>query len=152
MATLDSEHIIIALLLTLFAGGCTGIGAILSFFTKRDNTKILSGALGLSAGVMVYISFMEMLPHAQTELIGLYGEKEGMWWLLAAFFGGIALIALIDKFIPEDENPHEMHTLSELSEPGNHHTKLKRTGTMLAIAIGIQLWAWLYFSPCGRHW
>ena len=42
MATLDSEHIIIALLLTLFAGGCTGIGAILSFFTKRDNTKILS--------------------------------------------------------------------------------------------------------------
>lgn len=137
MATLDSEHIIIALLLTLFAGGCTGIGAILSFFTKRDNTKILSGALGLSAGVMVYISFMEMLPHAQTELTGLYGEKEGMWWLLAAFFGGIALIALIDKFIPEDENPHEMHTLSELSEPGNHHTKLKRTGTMLAIAIGI---------------
>lgn len=52
-------------------------------------------------------------------------------------FAGIAIIAVIDKFIPEDENPHEMHTMSELSRPDNHHARLRRTGTMLAIAIGI---------------
>ena len=75
MPTLDTENIIIALLLTVFAGGCTGIGAILSFFTKRDNTKILSAAMGLSAGVMVYISFMEMLPQAREALEGVYGER-----------------------------------------------------------------------------
>ena len=137
MPSLDTESIIIALLLTIFAGGCTGIGAILSFFTRRDNTKILSAAMGLSAGVMVYISFMEMLPQARAALSGEYGEKAATWWMLVAFFSGIAIIALIDKFIPEDENPHEMHTMSELAVPGNHHTGLKRTGTMLAIAIGI---------------
>lgn len=137
MQALNSENIIIALLLTLFAGGCTGIGAILSFFTKRDNTKILSAAMGLSAGVMVYISFMEMLPQAREALSGLYGERTAMWWTLVAFFAGIAIIAVIDKFIPEDENPHEMHTMSELSRPDNHHARLRRTGTMLAIAIGI---------------
>lgn len=137
MPSLDTESIIIALLLTIFAGGCTGIGAILSFFTRRDNTKILSAAMGLSAGVMVYISFMEMLPQARAALSGEYGERAATWWILVAFFAGIAIIALIDKFIPEDENPHEMHTMSELAVPGNHHTGLKRTGTMLAIAIGI---------------
>jgi len=137
MPTVDSHDIIIALLLTLFAGGCTGIGAMLSFFTKRDNTKLLSAAMGLSAGVMVYISFMEMMPQAREALAGECGERSAMLWMLIAFFGGIALIALIDKFIPEDENPHEMHTMSELSVSGNHHSKLKRTGTMLAIAIGI---------------
>lgn len=137
MPTVDTHDIIIALLLTLFAGGCTGIGAMLSFFTKRDNTKLLSGAMGLSAGVMVYISFMEMMPQASEALAGVYGERPAMLWTLVSFFGGIALIALIDKYIPEDENPHEMHTMSELSVPGNHHHKLKRTGMMLAIAIGI---------------
>ena len=137
MPTLDTESIIIALLLTLFAGGCTGIGAMLSFFTRRDNTKILSASMGLSAGVMVYISFMEMLPQAREALEGVCSERAAMWWMLLAFFGGVAIIALIDRLIPEDENPHEMHSLSELSTPGNHHTRLRRTGVMLAIAIGI---------------
>lgn len=129
------NEIALAILLTLFAGACTGIGAVLSFFTHRDNTKVLSCALGLSAGVMIYISFMEMLPHA-TEMLSIDNSAiSAKLWTLVTFLGGIALIALIDKLVPEDENPHEMHDLAELSRPDNHH--LKRTGMMLALAIGI---------------
>ena len=59
------ENVLLAIGLTLLAGLSTGIGGAIAFFTKRTNTKFLSVALGFSAGVMVYISFMELLADAQ---------------------------------------------------------------------------------------
>lgn len=132
----ELSTILIALALTVLAGLSTGVGALISFFTRSTDTRLLAGALGLSAGVMVYISFMELMPGAVQGLSTVCGERAANAWMLLAFFGGIALIALIDWLVPEDENPHEAHTLSELNTPGNHH-KMKRTGTMLAVAIGI---------------
>ncbi|MDE6858792.1 MAG: zinc transporter ZupT [Duncaniella sp.] len=132
---ISSTNIWIALGLTMLAGLSTGIGALMAFFTKRTDTRLLSAALGLSAGVMTYVSFMELMPLAMENLGGVYSDRMAQVWTLLAFFGGIGLIALIDKLVPEDENPHEMHTMGELSKPGNHH--LKRTGIMLALAIGI---------------
>ena len=70
----DFSTILIALGLTLIAGLSTGIGALLSFFTRRTDTRILAGALGLSAGVMVYISFMELMPQAVEGLSGINGN------------------------------------------------------------------------------
>ena len=57
---MTTQTILIAFGLTMIAGLSTGLGSILAFFTKRSNNKALSGALGLSAGVMVYISFYFM--------------------------------------------------------------------------------------------
>ena len=132
----DLSVILVALLLTLIAGLSTGIGAMLSFFTKRTDTRVLAGALGLSAGVMVYISFMELMPQAELGLATIFPRHWAKATMLLAFLGGIALIAFIDYLVPEDENPHETHSLSELTDrSGSHH--LKRTGTMLALAIGI---------------
>lgn len=131
----SSSAIFIALGLTLIAGLSTGVGAVIAFLTKRTDTRWLSGALGLSAGVMIYVSFMELMPQALESLSVSHSHRWATAILMAAFFGGIALIALIDRFIPEDENPHEMHSVSELSQPDHHH--LRRTGTMLALAIGI---------------
>ncbi len=132
---ISSANIWIALGLTMLAGLSTGVGALVAFFTKRTDTRLLSGALGLSAGVMVYVSFMELMPIAVENLGNVYSGRMAQVWALVAFFGGIGLIALIDNLVPEDENPHEMHTMGELSKPDNHH--LKRTGLMLALAIGI---------------
>lgn len=132
----DLSTITIALLLTLFAGLSTGIGAMISFFTRHTDTRLLAGALGLSAGVMVYISFMELMPQATDGLSTVLPHRWASAAMLGAFFAGIALIALIDWLVPADENPHETHTLSEL-ESGRPHHHLKRTGVMLALAIGI---------------
>ncbi|MCM1355767.1 MAG: zinc transporter ZupT [Staphylococcus sp.] len=132
----DLSTILIALGLTIVAGLSTGIGALISFFTKSTDTRMLAGALGLSAGVMVYISFMELMPEAVSGLATVFSDRVAEAYMLLAFFGGIALIAVIDYFVPEDENPHEPHTLAELNT-GSHHHHLKRTGTMLAVAIGI---------------
>ncbi len=126
--------------LSLVAGMCTGIGAAIAFFVKRTDTKLLTYALGASAGVMVYISFMELLPSAKEYLSG--EESDGKWGLIAAFFGGMLLTGLIDRLIPADENPHEAHDALELEGvqgtgqfAGN--AGVKRSATLFALAIAI---------------
>lgn len=103
-----------AFLLTLFAGLSTGIGSALAFFAKKTNTRFLSVSLGFSAGVMIYVSFVEILFKASESLTVTYGENKGWWFTVAAFFGGILLIALIDKLIPAVENPHEVRLIEDM--------------------------------------
>ena len=136
---LSLDTILVALGLTFVAGMSTGIGSLMAFFTKATNTRFLSGALGLSAGVMVYVSFMELIPEAVASMQSLYSDTQGMVYVLFAFFAGIGLIAAIDFFIPEDENPHEFHAIGDVDEQVGKRSggKLKRTGFMLALAIGI---------------
>lgn len=130
---MDNQTILIAFLLTLFAGLSTGIGSLIAFMAKRTNTNFLSLSLGLSAGVMIYVSFMEMLPKSLDSLTTLYGEKTGMFYMILGLFGGIALIALIDFLIPESRNPHEMHGVEEMKS----HYRLKQTGIITAITIAV---------------
>ena len=126
--------IFVALGLTMVAGLSTGIGSLIAFFAKRTNTKFLSAAMGLSAGVMIYVSFMELLPQSLEVLAGVYVGKLPDVYMLMSFFAGIALIALIDRLVPEDENPHEIHPGLESVQP---QARLKRTGLMMALAIGV---------------
>lgn len=101
-----------ALLLTLVAGLATGVGGAIIMFVKRFSPKILSASLGFSAGVMIFISLVELFPESRHSLSLLYGEKLGMLYTLLAFFGGMALIALIDHLVPSYENPHEVNQLT----------------------------------------
>ncbi len=134
-----TNEVLYALGLSLFAGLATGIGSFIAFFYKKTNERFLSFALGLSAGVMIYISFMELLFDARTGITELTGSpKMGILYTALAFLGGIVFAGLIDGLVPKDENPHEMHTMDELKDPGSHHNKkLKRTGLVVALAIGI---------------
>ncbi len=117
-----------ALLLTVIAGLSTGIGSAIAYFIKKPKVAYLSFSLGLSAGVMIYISFMELLP-------GSF-KAVGEVWGLVAFFIGIAAIALIDLLIPEPENPHEYKGLDAPTGPRKDNY-LMRTGMLTALAIGI---------------
>ncbi len=132
----DINTILIALGLTLVAGLATGIGGIITMFTRPRSTRVLALAMGLSAGVMIYISFMELIPEACNNFTPILGRRSAELWTMVSFFGGIALIALIDWLVPEDENPHEAHTLDELNNANSHHN-LRRSAMMLALAIGI---------------
>ena len=134
---MDIQAIIMALGLTLVAGLSTGIGSLLAFFAKATNTRFLSGALGLSGGVMVYVSFMDLLPESIESLSSIFQGKLPEVYALAAFFAGVLLIAAIDYLIPEDENPHEMHNYGELNDRSGHNHHIKRAGVMVALAIGI---------------
>lgn len=111
-----SNNILLAFLLTLGAGLSTGIGSFLAFFTKRTNTKFLAVILGFSAGVMVYVSMIEIFAEAKETLIEALGKTSGSWLTVASFFAGIALIGIIDKVIPTMENPHELQKIEEVGK------------------------------------
>jgi len=133
---MDFPVVLNAFLLTLFAGLSTGIGSALAFFSKKTNTRFLSISLGFSAGVMIYVSFVEILFKASESLIIVYGDNKGWWFTVAAFFGGILLIALIDRFIPSVENPHEVRLIEDMEKKPSKD-RLMRMGMFTALAIGI---------------
>ncbi len=133
-----TENIIMAFGLTLLAGLATGIGSFIAFFAKTTNTKFLSFALGFSAGVMIYVSMIEIFFKAKDALTGELGEVPGYWATVGGFFGGMLLIALIDKFIPQHGNPHELKKVEEMKTPAAAaDDKLLKMGVFTALAIAI---------------
>ncbi|HOK43842.1 MAG TPA: zinc transporter ZupT [Thermoclostridium caenicola] len=136
---LNFENLLYAFGLTLLAGLSTGIGSALAFFAKKTNTRFLSVALGFSAGVMIYVSMIEIFFKAKDSLIRVYGEKTGSWITVAAFFGGMLLIGLIDKLVPSTENPHECRMIEDINSPEAAKCQgvLMRMGLFTALAIAI---------------
>jgi len=131
-----NDNVIFAFALTLFAGLATGIGSLMAFFFKTTNKKFLSISLGFSAGVMIYVSFVEILVKAKDALTASYGEVQGTWAAVASFFGGIMVIAIIDRVIPSYENPHEARSIESMYK-SEKDRKLMRMGLFTALAIGI---------------
>lgn len=135
------ENVLLALGLTLIAGLATGVGSLIAFFTSRTNTKFLSIALGFSAGVMIYVSLVEIFVKAKDSLTSALGDKQGYWMTLVGFFGGMLLIALIDKFIPNKTNPHEVRMVEDINQVKANKIrdadKLMKIGTFTALAIAI---------------
>jgi ZIP family zinc transporter len=142
---METGNVLFAFGLTLLAGLATGIGSLLAFITRSTNTRFLSLALGFSAGVMIYVSFVEILAKAKVVLTAALGVGPGTWAVVGAFFGGIALIALIDWLVPNYENPHELHSIEEMAQgieslprdQSHDFAKLHRMGLFTALAIGI---------------
>ena len=131
---MENSNFILALTLTIIAGLSTGLGGAIIIFTKKLSNRFLAASLGFSAGVMIFISLVEIFSEAQGSMVALYGEKMGYLYTLLAFFGGMGVIALIDNLVPSGENPHEMNTIS-LESAGNKN--LMRLGVFSAIAIAI---------------
>lgn len=137
---LNDSNFLIALILTLIAGLSTGIGGVIVLFAKKFSGKTLALALGFSAGVMLFISLTELFPDAKAQLALNFGETRGLVYTTLAFFGGIALIAIIDNLIPSNDNPHEyssdrLKDGEPLQSDGN--AGLMRLGLFSAIAIAI---------------
>lgn len=135
---MQTENVMFALGLTIFAGLSTGIGSLMAFMTKKFNPRFLCGTLGFSAGVMIYVSMIEIFGKAKTSLVLALGDKMGYWATVLAFFSGIAIIALIDKLVPSLENPHEIKNIDIDSYAARDNSqKLLRMGLFSAIAIAI---------------
>ncbi|KUO73915.1 MAG: zinc transporter ZupT [Clostridia bacterium BRH_c25] len=138
---MDINSILIAFGLTLIAGISTGVGSLLALFAKKTNTKLISAVLGFSAGVMIYVSLVDIFPHANQMLVDSMGKSAGGWVTLASFFGGITLIAIIDKLIPSFENPHEIRRVEEMDEysdmKAGNRNNLMKMGVFTAVAIAV---------------
>ncbi|MFV0506832.1 MAG: zinc transporter ZupT [Bacteroidales bacterium] len=135
----DNSALAFAFLITAFAGLSTGIGSLIGLLAKTTKPRLLAFSLGLSAGVMVYISFVEMYPFALEALKDEFGNKLGAAYALIAFFGGIALTAVIDKLIPAFENPHEVRKIEDLHDKKQKKklSSLMRVGIFSSIVIAL---------------
>ena len=132
------NNVLFALGLTLFAGLSTGIGSLIGFMSKQFNPRFLTISLGFSAGVMIYVSMIEIFVKARDSLTVSFGDKMGYVLTVVSFFVGIAVIALIDKLIPSYENPHEMNIEQKIKDSTDEQkSKLMRMGMFSALAIGI---------------
>lgn len=147
------DNVAFAFGLTLFAGMATGIGSVIAFTASKTNYRFLSVATGFSAGVMLYVAFVEIFLKGTNALVEAYGSYWGHWANAAAFFGGILLIGIIDNVIPSAENPHTSPSEDETaplqdrpvtvssgrSNASSHpeHKKLLRMGLFTAFAITI---------------
>ncbi len=120
----------VAIILTALAGLSTSIGGLVAIFSKNTNKKFLAFSLGISAGVMLYVSFMELLTKAIGTMTVDYGAKLGTTLAAASFFCGMFLAAFIDKFIPEAD-------MLSIANNRTCESKLMRTGLVTALALGI---------------
>lgn len=133
----------VALLLTVIAGLATGLGGLAVFLTNRTNGSFLALSLGFSAGVMLYVSFVEILAEASDLLSAAWGPGRGTWGMVGGFFAGIAVIAVIDRLVPHQANPHEFAYQPGDAEPDAGFaapaadSRLLRTGMLTALAIAI---------------
>lgn len=134
---MDTDNLLFAFGLTLFAGLATGVGSFIGLLHKKFNPKFLAASLGFSAGVMIYVSLVEIFAKAKDSLSLEYGDKTGYWMTVVGFFAGIALIGIIDKLIPSGENPHELNKTKDYDNSKHAKTKLMRLGLFSALAIGI---------------
>lgn len=144
------DNVLVAFLLTLFAGLATTIGSAISFFAKKDQGSFLSVSLGFSAGVMIYIAMIEMFSEAVHSLESIYSESTAYSYATIAFFVGILIIMLIDKLVPDSINPHEPKELmfeceadmtdaecQELKKQAEANDELMKTGLFSALAVAI---------------
>ena len=135
---MEWNNVLFAFGLTLFAGLATAIGGALAFFARRTNTTFLSYSLGFSAGVMIYISFTEILGKSREIISISYGEDTSAWLTFLAFISGFFLTALIDKVLPSGENPHEVKSIEQMDiNCPKRGKKLLRIGVFTAIALAI---------------
>ena len=124
------NSVLFAFGLTIAAGLSTGIGSVIGLMSKRTNMCFLSVTLGFSAGVMIYVSFAEMLTVARENLVGSLGNISGNWVVTLAFFGGMLITAAIERLVPSQDYTESGCTTEN---KGN----LMRMGVMSALAIAI---------------
>lgn len=127
----------LAFALTTFAGLATGIGSLIAFSARRTNFRFLSVATGFSAGVMLYVSFAELLVEGGEALRASFGEQRGNWISVGSFFAGMLLIGLVDLLIPAAQNPHEVHTEAETAPLHDPAAPLPDTPAAVTLARSI---------------
>lgn len=133
--------LLLAFAVTTGAGLATGIGAAIGLFAKRTNHLFLALALGFSAGVMIYVSFVEIVPKALEFLALDHGDARALGWMSVAFLLGLLFMALLYRVLPDLELPQPTQppiaaTLDPTAPaPPEVDPVLLRAGLMVALAI-----------------
>ena len=125
------QNFVPAMLITLFAGLATAIGGGIAFIVKKNSLRALSVGMGFSAGVMIFLSFKDMIPEAD-ELLSAHFPHNHEWITLIGFVVGLLLAILIDYFLPDHVDEEAM---LNPDTPTKRESKIKHAGLVTAVAI-----------------
>lgn len=114
-----------AVLLSALAGLATTIGSVIGIFVRKPSKAFMAFTLGFAAGVMVHVSFVELLGAAIKDI--------GFGWAHVAFFAGMGVMFVIDLSIPHNWGAEHYEG------PGGKAKKraVMRTGLLVALGIAI---------------
>ena len=91
-----------AFILSFLAGISTVIGALVIFFDKRKNNKIVEVSLSFAAGVMTCVSLTDLLPNSFRMILDNNNLFPKIILSLIFMTFGIIISMLIDKYLPDD--------------------------------------------------
>lgn len=142
----------LAFLLCTLAGLSTGVGGLLCLFKFSSRRSFMPIALAFSCGVMIYVSFGEIMNKASDGLGAVVPEPIASFYLTAFFFIGIAATALINTLLPDEGTfavkPHRM------LKSGAGTSDLLKTGIITSAALvlhnmpeGLATFLAVYDSP-----
>ena len=126
--------ILVAFLITLLAGLATAVGGLIAISTRRGNRAFLAVALAFSAGAMLYVSFVEIMPKAIDSLEQAGPGTNGLMWATVAFFVGIALVALLDRGLSRLQRRGQAHANRA---GGSSRDRLRRMGLLIALVVAL---------------
>lgn len=128
-------------LLSFLAGLATGIGSLISLFVKKNDFKALAFGLGVSAGVMIYISLVELLPQSEKLMSGFSGPLTIKMVSFLMFTTGILIAGIIDFYIPDHIEPgwikSKIKGKEESKTAGKKRAGIYRVGFLTAIVIAV---------------
>ena len=113
-----------ALLLSTLAGLSTTLGGLAGILVNKPKPRFMAVALGFSAGVMIFISFVELL-QAGIDTIGFNPA-------IISFFVGMIVMYIIDELIP-----HEYMEEHHRTDEDVRRSQMVKTGLFVALGIGI---------------
>lgn len=118
-----TQQIVIALSLTAAAGLATTFGSLIGLAVSKPGPGFMGFTLGFSAGVMLLVSFVELLQQGIESIGFLHAHM--------AFFAGMICFFIIDTLLPHDYIGQHDHS-EKISD-----SKMMRTGVLVALGIGI---------------
>ena len=139
--------VLFAFLVTLGAGLATAVGAAVGLFARHTNRQFLALALGFSAGVMIYVSFVEILPKAGDYITQGLSDMAGAVTTAGAFLAGLAGMAVMYRVIPDLEHPELTNPSTKL--PGEEQPVLVADRMLFTAGLGVALAVTLHNFPEG---
>ena len=139
--------VLFAFLVTLGAGLATAVGAAVGLFARHTNRQFLALALGFSAGVMIYVSFVEILPKAGDYIAQGVSDMTGAVTTAGAFLAGLAGMAIMYRVIPDLEHPELTNPSTKL--PGEEQPVLVADRMLFTAGLGVALAVTLHNFPEG---
>lgn len=120
------QNVLLPLILSAAAGGATVIGALLAVVVRRPKASLLTLALGFSAGVMLSVSLLDLLPDAIGVLLFEMPGLAGAAVVVFSCAAGMLCSQLLDSVLPQS---------FERTEYKNREQRLLRLGIFSMLAL-----------------